>query len=395
MNIESVIESVKNKEPLFTALVTQLSIREDSHTPTLGTDGENLLYNQKFLGTLTFEEACGVVLHEVLHCAFGHPWRKGKRNHLKWNIATDYAINGIVNETFALPKGSLLDTRFYGMSADKIYDMLPNPKKIKVYISKNGDGSEDGEESGEGQQSWCEHDKWSEEKKNGSKEMSEKEKQLKAHWERLFEQNILKQYGKLPNSIQRIVNKSYYVPVVDWDTLVSKLLSEDTNDYSFSMPDRRFLENDFLLPDMSSVDRLKDVVFAYDTSGSISEDDLLSYYMETLNLFSNFYSLSGWVAICDAVLHSFKEIQPQMVFSQFSFKGGGGTSFYPVFDEVKKRDMQPKALFYFTDCEGDFPHEEPRYPVFWLVRNRMENGYSKNVPFGTVINFMAKTIDKG
>lgn len=385
MNIQDAIERVKQKEPLFTSLIMQLEPIESKDVPTLGTDGERLMYNQKFLDTLTPGEGSAVVLHEVLHAAFGHLWRRKKREQFRWNASADYAINTIVNETFPLPKGSLLDMKYYGLSAETIYDMLPKTKTIQI---------------------WCDKKHWRGDGKKGQKkglvgkirgalgkgEKTDAEQAaIEARWKRLFDKNILKQYGKMPESIRRVVEKEYYVPVIDWTSLVQNLLSEDNNDYSFSVPDRRFLEDEFMLPDMASVDKLRDIVFAYDTSGSIEDNQLTAFYLETLNLFSNFSSLTGWIAVCDADLHSFEEIQPQMTFPDFKFVGGGGTAFEPVFDKIKKLGIKPKAVFYFTDCEGSFPSEDPGYPVYWLKRSYVEVGdYSPSVPFGKVIPFLAK-----
>lgn len=385
MTIQDAVDLICVKEPFFSSLVMSLKMVEDDTTPTMGTDGENLYYNKKFLESLTTEETCGVLLHETLHCAFSHLWRRGDREHTKWNMATDYAINLIVNESFKLPTGTLLDTKYVGMSAEEIYDELPPSPE---------------------QQSWCEKDRWKDNKdqpgKKGSPSiidritgkvpkkgtMSESAKEQK--WKRIFEENVAKQYGKAPDSVKRLIEKDYFVPVIDWASLVSQLLSEDTNDYTFAQPDRRFLEADYLLPGLHSVDRLKDVVFAYDTSGSISRQDLHAFYVETMNLFNNFSSLQGWVAICDAYLHSFKPIDNQSSYDEFSFIGGGGTDFNPVFDEIAKKNIRPKALFYFTDTQGDFPSEDPGYPVFWLVRSQVGDNYDPYVPFGTVIKFLPK-----
>ncbi|MCG8428709.1 MAG: VWA-like domain-containing protein, partial [Chromatiales bacterium] len=53
-----------------------------------------------------------------------------------------------------------------------------------------------------------------------------------------------------------------------------------------------------------------------------------------------------------------------------TFKGGGGTSFEPVFEWVEQQGMQPESLVYFTDAEGAFPQQEPHYPVLWLIKGK-------------------------
>lgn len=388
MSIQDAIEEICVREPLFTSLVLGLTpVKDNENCPTLGTDGEHLFYNTDFLETLNDEETCAVVLHEVLHCAFAHVWRREDRDAFRWNVATDFAINTVVDETFKLPKGSLLDPKYYGMSAEDIYESLEGEKgKKQGWCEKDGWDGKGDKKKGSGKPSLAEKIFGKKPKKKSTMSKAEKE----AKWKQLMKESILDNYGKLPGSLKRMVENTHYVPVLDWASLVASLLSEDENDYTFSNPDRRFLDGDIVMPGQFSIDRLKDVIFAYDTSGSIGEDDLKAFYHETLALFDNFSSFQGWIAMCDADLHSFKEADPSKSFEDFDFYGGGGTDFNPVFDEIKKRGLKPKGLFYFTDTYGDFPDEEPPYPVFWLVRSQVGENHPLPVPFGEVIRFMGR-----
>ncbi len=403
-------------QPFFTAMIHYLKPIEDETTPTMGTDGEYLYYNPKFMETLPDDELCGVVLHETLHCAFRHIWREKNRDHFLWNCATDYAINLVVTETFPLPKGALISKKYRNMDAEEIYDSFPKKKGSsggEGKDGKSGDQQKKGQGGGQGkkqegdsQQPWGDHERWGEDDENqgkggngslidkltGKKTLPKKTKsnsEKEEAWRRMYEKSLVRNYGTLPESMKRLMEKSFYEPKLDWSALVSPLLSEDTIDYSFSVPDRRFLDTNYILPDMYSLDKLKDVVFAFDTSGSIGEDDLNAYYMETLALFQNYSSLQGWIAVCDAALHSFEEVDAQRSFMDFHFVGGGGTDFRPVFKEIEKRGIHPKAVFYFTDTEGSFPAQDPGYPVFWLVRGG-RSGWGGRVPFGQVIEFEHK-----
>ena len=402
MTIEDVMEYVCDHQPLYRPLVMSLRPKmADDQTPTMGTDGEHIFYNKKFLDKLTMQQAAGIVLHETLHCAHRHLWRRDGRDFLKFNVAADYAINPIVVENFPLPKGALLDMKYANMSAEEIYDVLP---KNKNQNNKNDKGkSGNGYESK--QQKWGDHSMWEGQQKQGKQSIVDKilgkkkggkpksaaeQSRLEQKWKKLFEDHIVKEYGRIPDSLKRIVEKEYYIPVLDWTAMVSQLLSEDTTDYSFSQPDRRFLDADYILPDLYSIDRLKDVVFAYDTSGSVTEEMLRQFYMETLNLFNNFSSLQGWIAVCDWTLKHFTAVDSKTGFDDFNFVGGGGTSFEPVFDEIKRRGVKPKAVFYFTDTYGDFPDQDPGYPVFWLVPTQIGEDHEPHVPFGVVIPFSPK-----
>jgi predicted metal-dependent peptidase len=60
-----------------------------------------------------------------MHPALQHHTRRGGRNPRCWNMACDYAINPMLLDAgLTLPKDVLLDNRFRGMSAERIYSVL-------------------------------------------------------------------------------------------------------------------------------------------------------------------------------------------------------------------------------------------------------------------------------
>jgi predicted metal-dependent peptidase len=121
-----------------------------------------------------------------------------------------------------------------------------------------------------------------------------------------------------------------------------------------------------------------DLVVAVDTSGSIKDAEVEEFIAEVNALKGQVRARVTFLP-CDAklcegapwVFDPWEEFrQPQEI------KGGGGTSFVPVFSWVDREDVRPDMLVYFTDAEGEFPAKEPAYPVIWLVK-----GKSK-VPWG-------------
>lgn len=89
-------------------------------------------------------EACAravLLLHEAGHIVFRSKSRKGRRDHMLWVMATDYAINDFIVDVFQMPpfnyRGDKLaqleaalaatgcyDKRFHGLSAEEIYEIL-------------------------------------------------------------------------------------------------------------------------------------------------------------------------------------------------------------------------------------------------------------------------------
>ena len=92
---------------------------------TMATDGKRIYYNPSFVDTLTLGETKGVLCHEVMHIANAHHLRRGQRDHTRWNIACDYAINPLLLKgNIILPKDRLEDAMYDGMSAEEIYTRL-------------------------------------------------------------------------------------------------------------------------------------------------------------------------------------------------------------------------------------------------------------------------------
>ena len=59
--------------------------------------------------------------------------------------------------------------------------------------------------------------------------------------------------------------------------------------------------------------------------------------------------------------------------------GGGATDFRPVFDFIQKELPDTTLLLYFTDLDGVFPKELPKYSVKWVSQNDVD------LPFGELI----------
>ena len=72
----------------------------DMELNSLGTDGNVIYYNARFLGGL-FRESRTMVnrtyLHQVLHCLFFHVVETEKREEIYWNLACDIAVESIID----------------------------------------------------------------------------------------------------------------------------------------------------------------------------------------------------------------------------------------------------------------------------------------------------------
>ena len=142
--------------PFFGSLLYRLKDRESHAVKTMATDGVSLLWNPEFVETLTAATLAGTLAHEVMHPALRHHLRRSRREPKRWNIACDYAINPLlVDAGLKLPEGVLLESRFRGMSAEQIYNLLESEEESdpngdndqQSTDSTDSNGSPDGNES--------------------------------------------------------------------------------------------------------------------------------------------------------------------------------------------------------------------------------------------------------
>jgi Putative metallopeptidase domain len=111
--------------PFFGSLLFRLGGRVTGSIPTMATDGVSLFYNPAFVETLNAAELAGVLAHECMHPALQHHTRRGDRDRKRWNMACDYAINPLpLDAGLTLLKDVLIEHRFRGMSAERIYNLI-------------------------------------------------------------------------------------------------------------------------------------------------------------------------------------------------------------------------------------------------------------------------------
>lgn len=150
-------------EPFFGTLALKLKLVEEPNCgcPDLRTcphtawvDGQSLGYWPRFVMSLTHVQLTALLVHEVMHCAAGHPWRRDNREPRKWNQAADRAINPVLREAgYTLPPDGLfeLEPSHHGKSAEWIYDRLPRADQ-QSDEQRPGSGSGSGSSQADPQQ---------------------------------------------------------------------------------------------------------------------------------------------------------------------------------------------------------------------------------------------------
>ena len=362
------------KHGFFATLVYKLNFKECYQIPTMDADTITLRYNPDFVKSITIAEVIGVLAHEGLHCALGHclPHRIGNRNQKKWGRACDYAINLLVLAAkLELPEGGLVDHQFANMTAERIYDLLPDePNDEKPNEFSPGDF---------GSISQPKHD-------DGTPLSTGEIKQIEGEWKATVEQAtaIGKQQGTLPGNFEELIEELNREPQVDWkEEFRYCMTSSNKADWSWSHVNRKFVSSGIYLPSLYAPS-MGPVVWAVDSSGSVSQEEFEVFGSEFNAVAEETQPELVHFMWCDTELHGIEEItMDQMPVDKIKPLGRGGTKFNAPFEWVEQEGVRPDCLVYLTDLHGRCTVEPPDYPVIWVCTTPSKT--QKDVPFGTVI----------
>jgi predicted metal-dependent peptidase len=393
--------------PLFGYMGLKLKLVADYSSPTMWVDGVSLGVNPLFAKQCNTPERRGVVVHEIYHVANGHPWRRNGRLPDLWNEACDYAINPLVLETgFPLPGKPLLDAKYFGKSAEAIYDLLwteqaskPKGSSGSTENSPSGDNSsgsggsenggsstspEKGEESGTNAGSTSPGQRSTVGSPNGAANPRDSSltevgevrdapagtspAELDSFWRSAImegAQVARMLAGKLPGNMELVV-KEAGKSRIPWRELLHQFVqrSHTDLDWTWQRPSRRHVWRGVYLPSLRG-ENIPSIFLAVDTSMSTYGLTLAEFKAGAQSLHQEMQPDQTWVAYSDAKVQRVDEFTRDDTLN-FAPVGGGGTDFRPVFEWIKDQGVDPTCLIYLTDLEGKFPKEEPDFPVLWV-----------------------------
>jgi predicted metal-dependent peptidase len=350
-----------------------IKTRSESVVPTIGVGkrrGEllvKLFVNSDFIESL-FDKSeasgagdkkawtwlAGLMEHEVLHIVFEHLSMEFS-DRTRGAIAADLSVNScIARET--LPEGGCF-AEDYGfkphMSTMWYYQNLADNKKFQQQCKDGvfgpGGGKSDAVDS---------HDAWAELKndpifKELVKDIIQKAKDL-----------CNKDYGRIPAEVLAQIEDALQKKpsLVPWQRILRNFVASATEsnlDYTMKRVSKRFGTR----PGTRKEDVLS-LAVAVDTSGSISDEQLLLFFNEIRWVWKNGANVTIYEADADiAAVYPFK--------GKFSGEvhGRGGTDLNPVLRAVEgKYD----ALIYFTDFYAPPLERKFRIQTLWVLHSEIE-----------------------
>ena len=433
LTVEQKITKAKNiiitDYPFFSVLMLKMKIVEEENQPTMCTDGYKIMYNPSFVDTMDIGEVVFVLVHEVMHCALGHLWRRDSRDKTIWNFATDFAINSIIKTTadtyyqqnsrmfggvltveVKMPSGCLYNEDFKDKSAEEIYSILKKKAKKSKQgggkgqgkgkgssgsgsNSSNGKNNQNQNNNGSGQNNNGNgqnnnggssitydgktynapqnHDSWDKEDKSSFNNKT----QQKIKWEGnlLSANEIAKKQGVGVLGMERLINEIKH-PQKNWRVLLQDFIQEEFNDYSLMPPDKRYSVDFFMFDFNDTIEVVNDILFFVDTSGSMGSREMDACYSEIQGAINQFKAhLHGKLLFfdsdVDSHIYDFDDYDGDI--SELAPYGGGGTSYDCIFDFIENnRDKfeNINGVIILTDGYCDYPDVEKTngIPTLWI-----------------------------
>ena len=408
--IQHARERLMESDPFFALLLMYLKFVAVPEMKKMSTNGQCIYFSPDFVDKLYEHELDFVLCHQIMHIIYGHIFRPFDLAGDDYHFACDILVNAnLCSYDFASSRFSHLGDIHYKIpgqdinpaekTAEEIYGLLPyniymfdERTRSRFLIDNDLMWDKDATEiSGEiiidipkqssilrdGLiiESFCEGDLT-----DGG---CGSDDGLKEEWKgrvALVAKSILSEdtnsigAGNVPEFVKRMIEKMGK-PSIDWKNILNNFLQECICDYSFSPPDRRFLDTGFFLPDFNEKDFVsKEILFMVDTSGSVNDEDLAKVYSEIKGAIEQFGGkLTGRLGFFDA------DVIPPIPFDSISDLmriipyGGGGTDFTVIFDYIRNNynNELPSCVVIFTDGYGPYPAEtETRgIPILWIINN--------------------------
>lgn len=428
---EQIISKVNSKiiiNDYFFAHILLNLIPQEQHCKKMRFDGRHLGFNLEWLQQSDPDEIEGVVNEGLLHLALGHPWRRAGREKETWNRAADQVVwNALRSAGRSLPRDvrEKIRPEFDGKSVEEVYQIMQAEPKIddprggegkepqggepgqspkgkgkgkgkgQPKKKKGDDGAqgkqdeqqEDDQQQGDQQDQQQQKQQQPQEPDYGDSEVAdpapEDFNETEAEMKRIVSQAM--NFGSAPGYLKRII-KEALKDIVDWRAITLRWCQQRAaEDYTWQQPNKRYLPSGLYLPSERS-EKMGTLVIANDASGSVwgVQEEFAGAMTAILR---EVRPEITHVIYFDTRIVKHEEYTADDQIS-FERRGGGGTSFEPIFEWIEREGIEPAGLIVLTDLEGSFPQQAPNYPVLWATTIKHE------APFGEVVKVSLEEIRK-
>jgi len=173
--------------------------------------------------------------------------------------------------------------------------------------------------------------------------------------------------ANIPRSISDVLE-----PKIDWKAVLREFVNSSVkgkDEFTWRKMNKRHLANDMYLPSMED-ETVGEIIYAVDTSGSISNEDLSRVAGELASLCELCQPERVRVLWWDTHVHGEQVFEGDYnnIAKMLKPQGGGGTRVSSVSDYIVKNNITAECLIVHTDgyveCNIDW---KLKLPTLWLV----------------------------
>jgi predicted metal-dependent peptidase len=369
------------RHPFFASVVLSTEFIEDHKCETAWTDYIKVGYNPAFMSKLSIPVCTFVIIHEIMHIILKHNLRRGSRKPIRWNKAADYAINNELKDSgIEVWEHCLVDTRFHGMAAEQIYDILTEeadkknegrgkgePGKGEPGKGEPGKGEPGKGEPGGGQGPDDDDDiedlgpMGQDLKPDACEGMTQAEASAASqdiNGKIAQAATMARAAGKMPANLDLLVN-GILNPPQRWEAILREFMTRMV--YSNETWNRRNRRFTVTLP--SRIDAgMGELCIIGDTSGSMMGDKVYAQLQVEINHCVEFVRPERtrvvWADYAACTAEEVFEPGDEILLHP---KGGGGTDMRLPLKFMEKYD--PCCVILVTDCETPWPDAPTPFPL--------------------------------
>jgi len=368
------------KEPFYGLFLISLNkeLNKNIQTACVTPDNINvkLVVNPEYWVKQDEQTKLGILKHELLHVVFFHLNNFNRfPNKELYNVAADLEINQYIDddmkgktwEGLEITESPFKELNLLSKQGTKYYyDALQK----EIEDNPDGDLAKSMECDGGGDGIGNIHELWKEMEGLGETERNLISKQidyqLKEIAEELEKHN--KGRGLIPNEMKDYIDSLFEIkePVIDWASYLRRFNSMSTMTYTKKTrrkPNRRFNSGPAL-----KIKQKKKTLVAIDTSGSVSQEDLIEFFNEIYNIYKTGTYID--VVECDAKIQRVYQYKGER--ENIEIKGRGGTEFEPVMKYLLENKNKYANLIYLTDGCCPPPKTKPIKPILWVHNSSSE-----------------------
>ena len=210
-------------------------------------------------------------------------------------------------------------------------------------------------------------------------------------WDEAMHQalNLAKAQGKAPGAVEETIQGAHR-NTLDWRSLLRRYMTDAAaRDYSWSVPNRRFIDSGLYLPSIRS-EGMGTLAVIIDTSGSVDSDALAAFWSEVREVAAEIEPERIVVLQVDAAVQDEEHYAPGELPERIVVKGRWGTDFRPGFERLAEQGIRPAVCLYFTDMDCDrYPETEPEFSVVWVDWSTRPGSSMQPPPWGEHIRIDA------